>query len=154
AEDGIRDRNVTGVQTCALPISCGPHGLSYGRTADNVVAMRWLTGNGEVVEVGSGPAALEEIAGLEPFMMSHLALLRTEFGRFNRQISGYSLEHLLPENNRNLAATLAGTEGTAGIILEATVKVVPQSAAPALAVLGYADMATAADDVVHLLPHK
>src|SRR5699024_11283518 len=25
AEDGIRDRNVTGVQTCALPISrCGP----------------------------------------------------------------------------------------------------------------------------------
>src|SRR5699024_12191732 len=23
AEDGIRDRNVTGVQTCALPISCG-----------------------------------------------------------------------------------------------------------------------------------
>jgi len=134
--------------------ACGPHGLSYGRTADNVVAMRWLTGNGEVVEVGSGPAALEEIAGLEPFMMSHLALLRTEFGRFNRQISGYSLEHLLPENNRNLAATLAGTEGTAGIILEATVKVVPQSAAPALAVLGYADMATAADDVVHLLPHK
>src|SRR5699024_865304 len=24
AEDGIRDRNVTGVQTCALPISCEP----------------------------------------------------------------------------------------------------------------------------------
>src|SRR5699024_12144525 len=24
AEDGIRDRNVTGVQTCALPISRGP----------------------------------------------------------------------------------------------------------------------------------
>src|SRR5699024_11577910 len=24
AEDGIRDRNVTGVQTCALPISCVP----------------------------------------------------------------------------------------------------------------------------------
>src|SRR5699024_11866777 len=24
AEDGIRDRNVTGVQTCALPISCSP----------------------------------------------------------------------------------------------------------------------------------
>src|SRR5699024_809702 len=27
AEDGIRDRNVTGVQTCALPISAG-HGLN------------------------------------------------------------------------------------------------------------------------------
>lgn len=134
--------------------ACGPHGLSYGRTADNVVAMRWLTGTGEVLEAGSGPAALDGIAGLEAFVMNHLALLRTEFGRFNRQISGYSLEHLLPENNRNLAATLAGTEGTTGIILEATVNVVPRSAAPALAVLGYPDMATAADDVVHLLPHK
>src|SRR5699024_11610942 len=26
AEDGIRDRNVTGVQTCALPICCGRKG--------------------------------------------------------------------------------------------------------------------------------
>src|SRR5699024_11440067 len=26
AEDGIRDRNVTGVQTCALPICVGVHG--------------------------------------------------------------------------------------------------------------------------------
>lgn len=134
--------------------ACGPHGLAYGRTADNVVAMRWLTGTGEVLNVGSGPNALDGIAGLEPFVMHNLALLRTEFGRFDRQISGYSLEHLLPENDRNLAAMLAGTEGTAGMILEATVKVVPKSAAPALAVLGYPDMATAADDVVHLLPHK
>src|SRR5699024_12047265 len=33
AEDGIRDRNVTGVQTCALPIfqvgqGCGGHGVA------------------------------------------------------------------------------------------------------------------------------
>lgn len=134
--------------------ACGPHGLSYGRTADNVVAMRWLTGSGDVLDVGEGADALTGVDGLEAFVMNNLAVLRTDFGRFGRQISGYSLEHLLPENNRNLAATLAGTEGTAGMILEATVKVVPTSAAPALAVLGYPDMATAADDVVHLLPHK
>lgn len=134
--------------------ACGPHGLSYGRTADNVVSMRWLTGTGEVLEVGSGSNGLDSIAGLDTFVMNNLAVLRTEFGRFDRQISGYSLEHLLPENNRNLAAALAGTEGTAGIILEATVKVLPKSASPALAVLGYSDMATAADDVPNLLPHK
>src|SRR5699024_12170442 len=31
AEDGIRDRNVTGVQTCALPISCSrcPRGTPW-----------------------------------------------------------------------------------------------------------------------------
>src|SRR5699024_7771760 len=49
--------------------ACGPHGLAYGRTADNVAAMRWLTGTGEVLEVGSGPNALDGVAGLEPFVM-------------------------------------------------------------------------------------
>src|SRR5437868_11810395 len=34
AEDGIRDRNVTGVQTCALPIS-----ISAG---DSVFQMEWI----------------------------------------------------------------------------------------------------------------
>lgn len=134
--------------------ACGPHGLSYGRTADNVVSMTWLTGGGEVITAGSGPTALAAVPGLDAFVTEHLAVLRTEFGRFGRQISGYSLEHLLPENGRNLAAALTGTEGSCGILLEATVRLVPQAPAPALAVLGYADMATAADDVPHLLPFR
>src|SRR5699024_11634928 len=33
AEDGIRDRNVTGVQTCALPISSGAVGSVVGQIA-------------------------------------------------------------------------------------------------------------------------
>jgi FAD/FMN-containing dehydrogenase/Fe-S oxidoreductase len=132
--------------------ACGPHGLAYGRTADNVVSMTWLTGRGEVITVGSGRDALDAVPGLPQFVSENLALLRTEFGRFDRQISGYSLEHLLPENGSNLAAALTGTEGSCGILLEATVKLVPRQPAPALAVLGYADMATAADDVPALLP--
>src|SRR5256885_10668937 len=32
AEDGIRDYKVTGVQTCALPISSGPRGGTCGKT--------------------------------------------------------------------------------------------------------------------------
>ncbi|MDQ1056526.1 FAD/FMN-containing dehydrogenase/Fe-S oxidoreductase [Arthrobacter globiformis] len=134
--------------------ACGPHGLSYGRTADNVVSMTWLTGRGDVVTVGSGADALDAVPGLASLVDEHLAVLRTEFGRFGRQISGYSLEHLLPENGRNLAAALVGTEGSCGILLEATVKLVPRAAAPALAVLGYSDMATAADDVPNLLPFR
>src|SRR5699024_11973262 len=33
AEDGIRDRNVTGVQTCALPISCRSSRTASPRSA-------------------------------------------------------------------------------------------------------------------------
>ncbi|MBM0224637.1 MULTISPECIES: FAD-binding and (Fe-S)-binding domain-containing protein [Micromonospora] len=132
--------------------ACGPHGLSYGRTADNVVSMTWLTGHGEVITAGSGTNALKAVPGLDSFVSENLAVLRTEFGRFGRQISGYSLEHLLPENGRNVAAALTGTEGSCGILLEATVRLVPRASAPALAVLGYSDMAAAADDVPNLLP--
>lgn len=132
--------------------ACGPHGLSYGRTADNVISMTWLTGRGDIVTVGAGRDALNAVPGLEALVHDNLEVLRTEFGRFGRQISGYSLEHLLPERDRNLAAALTGTEGTCGILLDATVRLVPRAAAPALAVLGYRDMATAADDVPNLLP--
>lgn len=132
--------------------ACGPHGLSYGRTADNIVSLTWLTGSGDLITAAAGTDALNQVPGLDSFVNDNLAVIRTEFGRFGRQISGYSLEHLLPENGRNLAAALAGTEGSCGMLLEATIKLVPRAAAPALAVLGYSDMASAADDVPNLLP--
>ncbi|MCW4466271.1 FAD-binding oxidoreductase [Glutamicibacter sp. MNS18] len=134
--------------------ACGPHGLSYGRTADNVAQLRWLAADGRIVDAASGREGLTQVPGLEDFVTRNLGLIRTEFGRFARQISGYSLEHLLPENGRNLAAALTGTEGTCGVILQATLKLVELAPAPALAVLGYPDMAAAADDVPALLPFK
>ena len=134
--------------------ACGPHGLSYGRTADNIVSMTWLTGTGEIITAGSGAGSLTPVPGLDAFVNDNLAVIRTEFGRFGRQISGFSLEHLLPENGANLAAALAGTEGSCGMLLEATIKLVPRATAPALAVLGYSNMASAADDVPRLLPFR
>ena len=44
----------------------------------------------------------------------HLGHVRTEFGRFGRQVSGYSLEHLLPERGRSVDRFLVGSEGTLG----------------------------------------
>jgi Fe-S oxidoreductase len=80
-------------------------------------------------------------------------MIRTEFGRFTRQVSGYSLEHLLPENGADLAKFLAGTEGTLGIVTGATVRLVASPKAVALTVLGYPGMPEAADAVPGLLPH-
>ena len=84
-------------------------------------------------------------------MRRHLATIRTEFGRFTRQVSGYSLEHLLPENGADVAKFLVGTEGTLAVLLGATVRLVESPAATALAVLGYSDMPAAADAVPALL---
>src|SRR5882757_4981879 len=126
--------------------ACGSRALAYGRTADNVVALDVLAGDGSRVD--AVPPAVDAL------VRERLALIRTEFGRFTRQVSGYSLEHLLPENGTDLAKFLVGTEGTLGVITEATVRLVAAPRATALAVLGFADMATAADAVPALLPHR
>ena len=131
--------------------ACGSHSLQFGRTADNVIELDVVDGTGRRFVAGQ---SLEQVAGLDEFVGANLALFRTELGTFGRQASGYSLEHLLPENGRNLARALVGTEGTCVAILEATVNLVETPAAPMLVVLGYPDMPSAADAVPTLLQHR
>ena len=91
--------------------------------------------------------------GLAALVDGHLSTVRTEFGRFGRQVSGYSFEHLLPENGRRLDRFLVGSEGTLAVVLEAEVTLVEDAPARALAVLGFPSMADAADAVPALLAH-
>jgi FAD/FMN-containing dehydrogenase/Fe-S oxidoreductase len=138
--------------------ACGSRALRYGRTADNVVSLDVLTASGERLAArrfgrdglaAAGPAGV----ALDALVAEHLSMIRTEFGRFTRQVSGYSLEHLLPENGADLAKFLVGTEGTLGLVAGATVRLVASPNAVALAVLGYPGMPEAADAVPGLLPH-
>jgi FAD/FMN-containing dehydrogenase/Fe-S oxidoreductase len=133
--------------------ACGSRALRYGRTADNVVALDVVTGTGARLAAGRVEAGGQEpLPALRDLVNGHLAVIRTEFGRFARQVSGYSLEHLLPENGFDVAKFLSGTEGTLGVTLEATVRLVEAPWATALAVLGYPDIAAAAEAVPGLLP--
>jgi len=139
--------------------ACGARALRYGRAADNLVSLDLLTASGERLAARrlgrDGLAAAGTIgAALDTLVAAHLGMIRTEFGRFTRQVSGYSLEHLLPENGADLAKFLAGTEGTLGMVLGATVVLVQSPKAVALAVLGYPGMPAAADAVPGLLPHR
>jgi FAD/FMN-containing dehydrogenase/Fe-S oxidoreductase len=130
--------------------ACGPRAVAYGRTADNVVDLDVIDGLGRRFTAGRG---LDPVPGLDALVRATMETLRTELGRFGRQVSGYSLEHLLPENGADLAKALVGTEGTVVTVLGATVNLVPVPAAPVLVVLGYPDMASAADVVPALLAH-
>jgi FAD/FMN-containing dehydrogenase/Fe-S oxidoreductase len=142
--------------------ACGSRALAYGRTSDNVVELDVLCGQGTRFTarrygrdgLRSGGPEAPLLAAVDAIVRDRLGLIRTEFGRFTRQVSGYSMEHLLPENGADLAKFLVGTEGTLGVILGATVRLVESPPAVALAVLGYTDMATAADAVPALLPHR
>jgi len=141
--------------------ACGSRSLGYGRTVDNVIDLDVVLADGRAFTASrnhrdtlptSGPQA-GLLSTLDAVVGENLAVIRTEFGRFSRQVSGYSLQHLLPENGGDLARMLVGTEGSLAVIEAATVRLVRAPAATALAVLGYPDMATAADAVPALLAH-
>lgn len=121
--------------------ACGSRALGYGRTVDNVVDL----------EVAHGPGAGDVPAELARLVDQHLGHVRTSFGRFSRQVSGYSLEHLLPENGRSVERFLVGSEGTLAVVTQATVRLVDDRVERHLVVLGYPSMIEAADAVPALL---
>src|SRR5689334_23557654 len=52
AEDGIRDGTVTGVQTCALPISIFERALTFApRSISSCTASRWLSETAQIKAV-------------------------------------------------------------------------------------------------------
>src|SRR6266540_2980354 len=89
--------------------SCGSHSLAWGRTAESVVALELLLDDGSRITAGATPAeaaaraiaaggrAGELHAALRALAADGEATIRGALGRFPRQVSGYALEHLLPE---------------------------------------------------------
>jgi FAD/FMN-containing dehydrogenase/Fe-S oxidoreductase len=130
--------------------ACGSRALAYGRTADNVLELDVVCGTGQ--RLVARPGAVGAVPGLEAVVRAGLGPIRTQFGRFARQGSGYALEHLLPERGGDLARALVGSEGTLAVVLGATLRLVRAPAATTMVVLGYPDMATAADAVAGVLP--
>lgn len=130
--------------------ACGSRALGYGRTVDNVESLRVLYGNGEVATETAGALTGPTARLLAGVGDANLGRLRTEFGRFGRQVSGYSLEHLLPERRR-IDRFLVGSEGSLATVVEATVHLVDNSVDRHMLALGYPSMVDAADDVPTLL---
>ncbi|MFV8128932.1 FAD-binding and (Fe-S)-binding domain-containing protein [Streptomyces syringium] len=135
--------------------ACGAHSVAWGTTADNVRALDVLTYAGERARLGQGwdglPSRLAD--GLRALVDGELARLRTGFPELPRRISGYALDALLPERGIDVARAFTGSEGTLGVLTEATLRLVETPGARALAVLGYADESAAADAAPLLLPY-
>lgn len=138
--------------------ACGNRALGYGRTSDNIVGMDLLTAAGArlsaTTTVAGGLPSLTGddalVAELTRLTDDHLDTVRTKFGTFGRQVSGYALEHLAPERGRDIGRMLVGSEGTLAVVTQARVRLVTDPPATCLAVLGFPDI-YAAGDVAHLL---
>ncbi|MCL8016372.1 FAD-binding and (Fe-S)-binding domain-containing protein [Streptomyces sp. AS02] len=131
--------------------SCGSHSVAWGTTADSVRELDVITARGQRLRLGEEWAGAPR--GLRELVEGELARLRTGFPELPRRISGYALDALLPEKSADVARSFCGSEGTLGILTEATVGLVEAPRARALAVLAYADESAAAQAAAGLLPY-
>lgn len=145
--------------------SCGIHSVMAGRTADNVEALEILTYDGLRMWVSrtsdeeyariqrEGGRRAEIYRRLRELAGAHAEEIRTRYPDIPRRVSGYNLDELLPENGFDLAKALVGSEGTLVIVLKAKLRLVHSPPCRALAVLGFEDVYSAADQVPRILEH-
>ena len=125
--------------------ACGSHSLAWGTAADNLESVTVMLADGREVVLGPNGCDDPELDGqLKKLRDANLSILRTELGRFPRQVSGYGLHYLLPEKGFDTAKAFAGSEGTCGVITEMTVRLVEKPKAVALAVIAFATVFDAA----------
>ncbi len=146
--------------------SCGVHSIMAGKTDDNIEALEILTYSGQRMHVGAtgaddyerfiheGGRRAEIYAGLKSLADRYGEQVRRQFPNIPRRVSGYNLNHLLPENGFHVARALVGSEGTCVTILEAMCRLVESPPARVLVVIGWPDVYICADHVPQIMEHR
>ena len=146
----------------------GSHTVRHGATRDNVVSLRVALASGEVIEtapleraalLGAGHAAAAPGgAGAHASLAAGLASI-ADRGRdviaarqptTRRNSSGYALREAV-DGRVDLARVLTGSEGTLGIVLDATLRLVPLPKTRATALVLFDDIEKAGAGVVEIL---
>lgn len=144
--------------------ACGNHSVAYGRLSDHVREVELLTADGARVIAARGSVraadpgdehsirrAAELETRLRALVGENLAPIRTELQTIPRQVSGYHLGRLLPEQGFDVPAALAGSEGSCAVLVRARVRLVPRPEATILLCAGYDDTVEIARDVTTML---
>jgi FAD/FMN-containing dehydrogenase/Fe-S oxidoreductase len=154
--------------------STGSHSLQYGKTDHYVESCEVVFADGTVERLGDiSVATLRERADPDGTTLERIsaevvrildedaAEIRDRYPELKRNVSGYNLNRLLAEADGeygeegvvNLARLLAGSEGTLGIVTEATVSLEPVPETKAVALLTYDSLGDAMADVEPVLAH-
>ncbi len=122
--------------------SCGTHSVMGGKTVDNVVELDVVTYDGTRMTVGptsdeqyqrivrGGGRQAEIYRALAGLGDAYEPLIRERYPQVPRRVSGYNLGDLLPDSGFNVARALVGSESTCVLVLEATVRLLPDPPAP------------------------
>ncbi len=143
--------------------SCGAHSIVWGKTIDNVLELSVVLSNGDKATLGpvTGAALETKVAtdSLEGSIYRSLRKIGDEnrdevlarYPKILRRVSGYNLDELSDGDGLDLARFVVGAEGTLLTITEAKLKIVPQPAFKALAVLHFNELGESMEATVALL---
>jgi FAD/FMN-containing dehydrogenase/Fe-S oxidoreductase len=147
--------------------ACGNHSVRYGRTGDHVMSLDLVLADGtrltatetalratDPQDAAADHRARELSADLRALAADYMAHFRLELGRIPRQVSGFQLANLLPENGFNVARALVGSEGSCAIVVGATMRLVDVPASALLLIVAYDDIVDAARDVMTILAYS
>ncbi|VEG52686.1 FAD linked oxidase domain-containing protein [Mycolicibacterium aurum] len=147
--------------------ACGNHSVRYGRTGDHVVSLDVVLADGtrltatrtalratDPKDAVAAARASDLSAGLRALAAEYMPQFRLELGRIPRQVSGFHLANLLPENGFDVARALVGSEGTCAIVVGATVRLVEVPPSALLMIVAYDDIVDAARDVTTILQYS
>ncbi len=146
--------------------SCGATAQRTGKVVDNVVSLDVLMYDGTRFTVGRttdeeygeierrGDRRAQVYRALRRLRDEHADLIRARYPDIPRRVSGLNLDSLLPEFGFDLAGFLVGSESTLVTVLGAELELVPFVKHRTLVVLGFENIAAAADAVPAVVAHE
>lgn len=147
--------------------SSGTRSVVYGSTIDYVRALKVLLADGSVVTLGPLDAPqLERKCGqadlegrcyrvVRELAARHAEEIERRYPRILRRVGGYNLDRFVRTNGGfDLAKLIVGSEGTLGLVLEATLALVPPPGARALLVAQFRELRDAMSATPVILGHS
>lgn len=146
--------------------SSGTKSIRYGKTIDHVVGMKVLLMNGTILEVSSMDQSSwdqkTKMNNEEGYIYRRLRALIFEnaeeidriYPKVLRSVQGYALDYFVRNDDWNLSWLFCGSEGSLGLILEATVNLEPIPKYKAAVALHYNDRITSIEEVIKMVEFK
>ncbi len=145
--------------------SSGTKSVLYGKTSDHVIDLKVLLSDGTILN--TQPYTKAEVASLDEHtregklwksLYQKVDLYKEEihhrFPKTMRRVGGYCLDELIADTPWHPGRIFLGSEGTLGIFLEATLKLVPLPKYKSVSVIHFHDRVEAIRPVGLMLEYK
>lgn len=146
--------------------SSGARSVIHGKTIDHVLELKVVLADGSAIRCGplDGPGleskcARDDLEGacyraVRRLAAEHAGEIERRFPKILRRVGGYNLDAFRPGAAFNLAHLFVGSEGTLGVVVEATLRLVELPRARATLVVEFAGLLDALAATPAILAHR